>query len=400
MSFTVSRYEEDKFERYLNLKGLIEFKPTEEDAHKEEIRILITREKSNEYITIGSVRIEGTNIQGVTLELGRGTDIESNSPCEPDNRMRYECKRIPSGEYEFELNTSLESDQGQHVFRSIRLKAKEGVNRDGILIHRGNSYTFSWGCILSMYSSQLTEILARPSEFLNQTRMGYNSKAGNVAASEVFVMALYEYIKEQDPDGDLTKVVVIQDNEEETDLLLPTADFDLRKKAANYYYDLNVSNEADNLVANTPYKLIKGVLNSNGVLSSIVAKREEFRRRISLGENMNEQQIRAELRALWDQQIAQISDQLTTENLAETYDEETHFISPLSAWIRTQIPTEPQLNLVIPTMFEKRSDPNTPIQYYYLKEVNKESIALSGVKLLLNSSLTDTIAQIMEETIQ
>ncbi|MEQ8687555.1 MAG: DUF5675 family protein [Imperialibacter sp.] len=366
LSFTVPKSEEDRFEKYLSIKGLIEFRQTLQDSHDEEIRVLITRERHNEYITLGAIRIEGTNIEGVTLELGKGTSEESNSTCTDEMITRYACKRIPAGTYEFELNTSVESSQGQHVFRSIRLVDTNSSNRQGILIHRGTSYSFTRGCILAMYTDQLNEILNKPNEFLNGDIMGYNTNFGNVSASEIFNMALYEYIQRVDEEGVLRKKVVIVDSESEGSLSIPLSEFQMRQKAGNYYIDLNVATKADQMVTELPSTLINAQLTQEGIFTAMNNAIRSINLRIQNGESINNDLFRRELLAEWETLYAPILPSMTSTNVINSFDVDEDFITPLKSWLTQQLANEPQRETVINRLFSSAiSPPGAPIFHNY-----------------------------------
>ncbi|MBU2914759.1 fibronectin type III domain-containing protein [Reichenbachiella agariperforans] len=401
ISISIPIDQESSFETFIGLKGIIEFNQITPNTHNEEIKIIVKREKSNEFITVGSIKVEGTNIKGVILELGIGTAEESNTICTDVMRNQYACKRIPSGTYEFELNTEVESSQGQHVFRSLRIKPKEGVARQGILIHRGTSYSFSRGCLLAMYTSQLDEILQNPHEFFYSGTMGYNATAGNVSASEIFNMALYEYIKEVDPNGDRAKTLVIEDNDDGSDPGISLSEFQLRKKAGEYYYSLNVADKADELIEALPVTLVERLLIENGVIQAVEQRRLEIDQLVLNGQTFSSTQIDQELVSAWENRYAEVADQITKENIMAKYNETTDFVTPLKNFVQSAIEDNENSRQLTNKLFENISLPGAPVFHVYLKEdrkTNKNKVEIEIEKQLAN--MNDEIQEIMRQVIQ
>ncbi len=250
---------------YLEIKGTIDWNSPENADQMDDIIIEVIRTKSNEFITTGEISVRGTDIRGATLELGKGTMAEECTSC-PDN-THHGCKRIPAGTYNFELNTTTTSGKGQHVYHSIRLTNTNGrlINghkseRDGVLIHRGNSYSFIQGCILAMYHEKLPSVLEDVDAYLNRDIMGYN-----VTEEEktIFPLLLYEYVSRIDPQGTKKKTVIISNKDEGNPLAINTEKFEKRKRAGEYYISLNVATKAEEIINKLAYKIVEDLLKEN-----------------------------------------------------------------------------------------------------------------------------------------
>ncbi|MDR1180672.1 MAG: DUF5675 family protein, partial [Bacteroidales bacterium] len=111
------------------------------------ITIRLNRIRNNQHRTVGELSVDNGTIRGYTLELPKGTDSECQNTCTDEKKAQNECKRILSGVYNFEINTT--SSRADRNNTSLRLRDIPG--RIGILIHNGvNARIWSMGCILAM----------------------------------------------------------------------------------------------------------------------------------------------------------------------------------------------------------------------------------------------------------
>jgi hypothetical protein len=222
---------------FLKIIGEIDFSE-KADTGAGKLILNLKRIKSSDYITIGELTIKGIdNIKLLTLELGRG----KSQRCTEEEYMKYECNRIDSGKYRFQLHTT---GTPQHKYKSLELL--EVPNRSGILIHRGNAYSWSMGCILLMVAHDIDEVLSDPISFLNESIQGFYSTERNIP-----ILALYDYIEKYDPDENLTKEIHITNNDVDFigDTKINTI-FNNRKRAAQIYFDnqIEIENLANALV--------------------------------------------------------------------------------------------------------------------------------------------------------
>ena len=150
--FFVQDNEAEIFERYL------EFDPYNSAFNqtrwpKDEIIIRLKRKTNNNNRTVGQIEINGV-FKGYTLELPKGTDIESQATCTEIKKSENTCKRILRGVYNFEVTTW--SGKKWAIGNSLRLFNTPG--RDGILMHRGvNANIWSDGCILLVRNDPTTD---------------------------------------------------------------------------------------------------------------------------------------------------------------------------------------------------------------------------------------------------
>ena len=272
--------------------------------------IEVTRTKSNEFITTGEIAIRGTNIRGATLELGKGTIQEECTSC-PDNTA-HNCKRIPAGTYNFELNTTKGSSKGQHVYHSIRLTDTKGKvvdghtsERDGVLIHRGNSYSFIQGCILAMYHEELPSVLEDVDSYLNRDIMGYR-----VSDEEKTIMPLliYEYINKVDPDGIKKRIVIIRNEDEDNLLRIDTQKFEKRKEAGEYYISLDINTKIEAVFADLAYEITEDLLAKKGIVKAINEKKIELLQDDALTVEQKQEEINNTWNSLMAEKTEEIAD--------------------------------------------------------------------------------------------
>ena len=312
-AITVAESSAQTLKDYLNIIGEIDWNVTPEMVESDEIVIEVTRTKSNEFITTGEIAIRGTNIRGATLELGKGTVEEECTPC-PDNTA-HNCKRVPAGTYSFELNTTKASGKGQHVYHSIRLTDTKGKvvdghtsKRDGVLIHRGNSYSFIQGCILAMYHDELPNVLSNVDDYLNRDIMGYGVSEGE---KTLMPLLIYEYVNKVDSDGIKRKIVTIKD--EDGPLTIDTEKFEKRKEAGEYYVSLDIKAKIKNVLAKIAYEVTEDLLAKAGIAKVINEKKIELLR----NNVFTLEQKQEKMESLWNDLIAEKSEEVTAEDAAE-----------------------------------------------------------------------------------
>ncbi|MEL6560253.1 MAG: DUF5675 family protein [Bacteroidota bacterium] len=392
LSFTVPKLESVFFEQFLNLRGLINFNVIDPDKLKDEIKIVVTRRQSNRYITSGMIKVEGTDIEGVTLELGKGTFQESNSPCSDERRLKLACKRVPKGIYNAELNRTANSGQGQHVYRSIRIKdGQNNSNRTGVLIHRGTNQSFTEGCILAMYSKDLNQIKLNPEKFMDGKKMGYNSI---VQASEAFVLSLYNKIDELNPENKKKIVVEIRDEDSDNSLNIESPTFELRRISGEYYFSLNVKEKANELIDELPKKLVERLLEDLNIIEVIEDEIKKIEGLIKNGQNVTKDEKAKRLKDLWDSEIQKANSELTSDNALAKFKLNEDFINELKTWLGTKI-NHQNKNQIINRIIENQS--SAPLAYYYLTDNNTTKGRIM-VSTKLRNMLDRDISNIIEET--
>ena len=326
---------------YLNFQGIIDLNDSEEPAYQgDEIVIEINRKESNEFITTGEIHVRGTNIRGATLELGRGTMVEECLPC-ADNNIQYSCKRIPAGIYKFELNNDTQQGKLKYRHRAIRLANTNGYKvgshtskRDGVLIHRGNSYSYSQGCILAMYSDRLSEILIDMDAYLSDTRMGYNVDEEEKA---ILPLAIYEYIERADPGGTRKKTVIITDEEEGSVLSVDTQVFKNRQQAGKYYVGLGVAAKAEEVVEGLAYKAVEDLLKEKGVIDAVEALKTE----LATQDGMTAEQKQTALAEAWNDKMEEVSASVNvTEANKKAEGYRTEFMQSVKSHVVSKIQEE------------------------------------------------------------
>lgn len=232
------------FKDYIKLRGTISI--ADEDPESEKIIIDIVRKRSNNYITISELSIRSTNIKGAALELGKGTEAEQRSSCNNYKATCFECKRVPTGTFDFIIN-DLTSEQGQHKFKTLRLLNTKTNNseRDGILIHMGDALSWTQGCLLALYDNEIEEITQDDSN-IDSRVMGYLDQIDEKNASRTFILSVIEFIEEKEKrlGKTVAKQVVIKDDINEKTLNVSTNHFDLLQKANRYYYSNNLYDKA------------------------------------------------------------------------------------------------------------------------------------------------------------
>ncbi|HNP07319.1 MAG TPA: hypothetical protein PKN99_06815, partial [Cyclobacteriaceae bacterium] len=224
------------FKDYIKLRGTIA--PIDENPDSEEIIIDVVRKRSNNYITVSELSIRGTNIKGAALELGKGTEAESKASCTEYKADCYECKRVPAGEFAFDINTET-TKQGQHKYKTIRLLKTDthGSKRSGILIHMGDALSWTQGCLLAMYDNEIETIIQDDANIVSRI-MGYGINIDVMNAGRAFILSMIEFIEEKEKrlGKSVTKKVIIKDDAQEKTLSINTSTFDLLQKANRYYY--------------------------------------------------------------------------------------------------------------------------------------------------------------------
>jgi hypothetical protein len=223
----------EELKTYLKIKGYIDFSNIPDDK----VILELKRKKSNEYVTIGELIIKGTDIKFFTLELGRNKNTSPASNCSTKSHDQYLCERIKAGTYKLELNDAGGSAM-QHRYKSLRLD--NVPNRSGILIHRGNAYLWTQGCILLMVANEIDNVLENPEQFMDGETQGFNYSV----EYQVPILALYDYIEKY---GNPIKInektfmseIVITDDD---DVNISnnnkfTKEINDRREAARLYYD-------------------------------------------------------------------------------------------------------------------------------------------------------------------
>jgi hypothetical protein len=222
----------EQLKSYLKIKGTIDFSETTNG----QIVLELNRKKSNDYITVGELKVRNTDIKLFTLELGRDINNSSTSNCSTKKHDQYLCGRIKAGTYKFELN-----DGGgtavQHRYKSLRLDSVPG--RGGILIHKGNAYSWTQGCILLMVANEIDNILENPKLFMLSETQGFSN-----VEYQVPVLALYDYIEKYGTIVEIKGkkyigeiVITDDDNVNISNDNNFTEEINYRREAARLYYD-------------------------------------------------------------------------------------------------------------------------------------------------------------------
>jgi hypothetical protein len=242
----------EELKTYLKIKGYIDFS----DSPGNKIVLELNRKKSNDYVTIGELNIRDTDVKFLTLELGKSINNSSESTCSTKKHDQYLCGRIKAGTYKFELNTT---GTAQHRYKSLRLHNVPG--RDGILVHRGNAYLWTQGCILLMTANEIDNILEKPESFMVGETQGFNTGV----EYQIPVLALYDYVekygtKEIKNKEIITGTIIItdDDNISVSNNNAFTQEINYRREAAQLYYDNEKSIQA--ILNNTMDSLMKVVL--------------------------------------------------------------------------------------------------------------------------------------------
>jgi hypothetical protein len=222
----------EQLKSYLKIKGTIDFS----EAPGDKVVLELNRKKSNDYVTLGELKIRNTDIKFFTLELGRDINNSSTSNCSTKKHDQYLCGRIKSGTYKFEMN-----DGGgtaiRHRYKSLRLDSVPC--RGGILIHRGNAYSWTQGCILLMVANEVDNILENPEAFMQRETQGFNSVEYQVPA-----LALYDYVEKYGNPVEIKGkkymgeiVITDDDNVNISNDNNFTEEINYRREAARLYYD-------------------------------------------------------------------------------------------------------------------------------------------------------------------
>ncbi len=389
--------------QYLNFKGTIDLNESLK-AESEDIIIDIVRKESNEFITTGEISVRGTNIKGATLELGRGTIKEECASC-PTN-IQYNCKRIPAGTYNFELNDDSQGGKLKYRHRAIRLFNTNGYvvgehtsQRDGVLIHRGNSYSYSQGCILAMYTNKLPEILTDMDAYLNDNMMGYSVDQEERA---VLPVAIYEYVERLDPDGTKKKTVIISNEDEGNVLNVDTEIFKNRQRAGQYYVKLSVPNEAENIINKLAYQLVEDLLKEKGVMKVVEDKKKEL---IAKKELSNEEKQKA-LSKAWDEKVQSLVTTISaTEAKKKVADYYDNFVDQIKEYIIAEVIKDGRSQGEANNIYNYLSNPLTgpsspalPLFKSYLRKVSTTpgSNVESKMKVLLEKNFTNYIKHIKD----
>jgi hypothetical protein len=104
--------------------------------------------------------------------------------CDTKHHDQYLCGRTTAGEYLFSLAKN-KGGLAQHHYKALRLD--KVPKRDGILVHRGNSYSWTQGCILLMTANDIDNILENPGKFMSYETQGFN----NSVEYQIPILALY-----------------------------------------------------------------------------------------------------------------------------------------------------------------------------------------------------------------
>jgi hypothetical protein len=362
------------FKKYIKLKGILTLTENQDVALGDSIIIEIRRKQSNEFISIGEIKVLGTDLEGVTMELGYGTNAQCNSGCTETKRDKFECKRIPAGTYPFTLNTQI-TKSGQHTYKSLRLNTS-GTGRGGILLHRGTSYAWSQGCILAMHSNVQDELLADPSSLLDSTKMAVKSSATDILASQAFVLLLYDYVESKDTNNKRPKIVRIIDEDKGTELTVGLSIFKGRQQAGRVYhnYDDSITIKSTEALLELTKQRINNLLNTHNAEQQLQNKKDEI-----VGNNTNSElniaQLRDSLNTLWGTIIESHNEY--TEASIESYlkgkTPKSNYQNKLKQKTKQVLNNNSvdDVDEVIDNMFlETKSSPYSPIQKYYLRNYN------------------------------
>ena len=374
-TITVANGDIIALKEYLKFKGTIDLNALDKVESVDEIIIEITRKESNEFITTGEIHVRGTSIRGATLELGKGTTKEECTPC-PDNTL-FSCKRVPAGTYNFALNNDAQGGKLKYRHRAIRLtntnEYKVGdytSSRDGVLIHRGNSYSYSQGCILAMYSDKLPEILEDMDAYLNGNMMGYSVDEEEKA---ILPLAIYEYIERIDPNGTKNKKVIIKNEDEGNVLSVDTQVFENRQKAGKYYVNLGVAAKAEEIIEELAYKVVEDLLKEKGVIEVVKVLKTEFANR----DDMTMEQKEVALAKAWDDKVKELSAAISaTEANKKVESYYSNFITKIEKYVIDGVmnsnESEEEGENVFLYMSDKNkggSSPGTPLYKPYLRRI-------------------------------
>ena len=389
---------------YLNFEGTIDLNSLDKTESVDEIIIEITRKESNEFITTGEIHVRGTNIRGATLELGKGTTKEECTPC-PDNTL-FSCKRVPAGTYNFVLNNDAQGGKLKYRHRAIRLtntnEYKVGdytSSRDGVLIHRGNSYSYSQGCILAMYSDKLPEILEDMDAYLNGNMMGYSVDEEEKA---ILPLAIYEYIERIDPNGTKNKKVIIKNEDEGNVLSVDTQVFENRQKAGKYYVNLGVAAKAEEIIEELAYKIVEDLLTEKGVLEAVEVSKAGFSNR----KDMTDEEKQAVLAKAWEDKMKELGTAVSISEVnKKIVDYRTQFIQDVKSYIVLEIQKQQSLefaNLMWDYMHDSGyggSSPGSPFKRNFLNRSMKKQNWQNKVEYLIRSNFTQYKESIMQKAI-
>jgi hypothetical protein len=241
----------EELKMYFKIKGVIDFSDTL-DTSENEIILELSRKRSNDFVTIGELKIKGTEIKFITLELGKDINGSSTTSCSEENHIQYKCGRIKSGTYNFTL-TRDEGSATQHHYKSLRLD--NVPNRTGILVHRGYAYSWTRGCILLMIANEIDNVLDNPDQFMVGETQGFNSDV----EYQVPVLALYDYIEQYSNNNIVKKIIITDDDENISDNVAFTKEINYRREAARLYFDNKEL--INNILDNTIDSLMKEYIN-------------------------------------------------------------------------------------------------------------------------------------------
>jgi hypothetical protein len=363
-----------QFESYINLKGIIQ-----PDEDIKTINIIVERLFSNDFITIGEIRLEGTDLKGYTLELGKGTDEQCKKSCVIEKQVKFECKRIPKGTYKFKLNTSSTAQAGQHSYKSLWLENTNinGSERDGILVHRGDAYSWTQGCILAMSNDDLESIKQDPDSFISGKTMGFNNI--NYQESQVFVYMLYDYLKKIDPDGSKTKTIEIKDNDSKQ-LSVNATTFQLRQRAGQLYYSLNIDGESDAVIQQMAKDQVDNLLTTLGVKKAVEDKLAALK-----STNVTDAEtIKKALGAAWDAEYEKQKAKITAE-IVKGKIERSKFLENLKDKVSKLLTDKKESNAseVVNYMFlETNYKPYSPIKTFFDDNGFKNKIKIDNTLII------------------